>query len=426
MIRSKIKGDEWLAVGLSFVYFFSVLASYYVVRPVREELSAAVGSAQLPVFFGVTLAAMFVLTPLFSWVVSRWPRRIVIPLVYLFFILCQLLFVPLFSVQGELNPRTLGLLFFVWVSVFNLFVVSVFWSFMADIWDDAQARRLFPIIAVGGTVGAIAGPILTGSLVEEIGLQWLLVFSAGLLTLALVCVLFLGRWARRYGAHRFEVNSEAAVGGGMFDGLKQLFTNRFIQQMALLMVLSDAIGTTAYVLVIDYSGATFPDAIARTRFAASIDMSTNILQGAVQLTLTHWLLARLGAGPVIAISALISVCACLAMALAPDPYAPIIGTMPWVALVIIITRALTHGMVQPARESLYTLVPRSLRYKGKNAVDTVVWRAGDVASSLSINGLRSLGTTAGGFGYIGAALLATAGLIGWNLANCVERGDFKR
>lgn len=423
--RARIKVDEWGAVGLSFIYFFCVLAAYYVVRPVREQLSAEVGSAQLPWFFAATFLVTLLLTPLFSWIVSRWPRRIVIPFVYLFFIACQLMFVPFFMNQDLLSPRTLGIIFFVWVSVFNLFVVSVFWTFMTDIWSDMQARRLFPIIALGGTSGAVVGPTVTRTLVAYTGLAFLLVISAALLACALVCILFLGRWAHKHGAHRLEASSDAAVGGGMFDGLKQIFANPFIRQMAFLMVLGDAIGTIAYVLVTDYSGATFHDAIARTRFAASIDMTTNILQGVVQLTVTQWLLARMGAGVVIALSAVISVLTCLAMALANDPYIPVVGTMPWVALVIIITRALAHGMVQPARETLYTLVPRDIRYKGKNAVDTAVWRAGDIVSSLSINGLRALGVSAGGFGLIGALLIAMSGMLGWNLANRTEQGDFE-
>ena len=142
-------GGEWRAVVLSFVYFFCVLAAYYVMRPVREQLSAAVGSTQLPWFFAATFVATLLLTPVFAALVSRWPRRIVVPVVYVFFIACLLAFVPLFTNQGLLSPRALGMVFFVWVSVFNLFVVSVFWSFMADIWSDEQARRLFPIIAVG-------------------------------------------------------------------------------------------------------------------------------------------------------------------------------------------------------------------------------------------------------------------------------------
>jgi ATP:ADP antiporter, AAA family len=421
---SRVQGGEWRAVMLSFVYFFCVLAAYYVMRPVREQLSAAVGSTQLPWFFAATFVATLLLTPVFAWLVSRWPRRVVVPLVYVFFIACLLAFVPLFTNQGLLSPRALGTVFFVWVSVFNLFVVSVFWSFMADIWSDEQARRLFPIIALGGTSGAVVGPLITRQLVDVIGVAPLLVVSAALLVVALSCVVLLGRWAREYGARRHDVGHEAAVGGGMFDGLKQIFASPFMRNMALLMLLGDAIGTIAYVLVLDYSGATFHDAVARTRFAANIDLSTNILQVVVQLTLTRWLLMRHGAGPVIAVWAVVGVMVCLGMTLAHDAYAPVVASMPWVALVLIITRSLAYGMVQPARESLFTRVPRDLRYKGKNAVDTAVWRAGDVVSALSINGLKALGVGAAGFGVAGATVLAASGMIGWRLARRVERRDF--
>ena len=421
----KIKIEEWYAVILSFIYYFCILGAYYIIRPMRDQLAAEVGSVQLPWFFASTLIATMLLTPLFGWLVSRWPRRVVMPFVYLFFIGCQLIFIPFFNDKTLVSPRTFGIIFFVWVSVFNLFAVSVFWSFMTDIWNDTQARRLFPIIALGGTFGAVIGPIITNSLVESIGLALLLGLSAGLLTVAVVCVVFLGKWAHQHGVHRHDAGNESAIGGGMLDGLRQIFANPFIGKMSLIMLLSDAIGTIAYVLVTDYSGTTFPnDAIAQTRFAATMDLYANIIQVLVQLTITRWLLVRYGAGVVFAICAAIVVFACLTMTLINNPYALIIGAMPGVALLLIITRSLSHGMVQPARETLYTLVSRDLRYKGKNAVDTVVWRAGDLLSTLSMNGFRSLGVTVGGFGVIWAALAATSGWIAFRLANRAERGDF--
>ena len=142
--RGRVHGGEWHAVALSFVYFFCVLAAYYVMRPVREQLSAAVGSTQLPWFYAATFVATLVLAPVFGALVSRYPRPVVVPVVYLFFIACLLGFVPLFTMQGLLSPRALGTVFFVWVSVFNLFVVSVFWSFMADIWDEAAVASPVP------------------------------------------------------------------------------------------------------------------------------------------------------------------------------------------------------------------------------------------------------------------------------------------
>lgn len=422
----KVKIQEWYAVFLSFIYFFCVLGSYYVLRPMRDQLAVEAGSSQLPWFFSATFIATLVLTPLFSGLVSRWPRRIVMPLVYLFFIGCQLLFIPLFNNPNLLPPRTLGFLFFVYVSVFNLFVVSVFWSFMADIWSDAQARRLFPIIALGGSAGAILGPLLTSTLVEVMGLSSLLAISAGLLFVGVICIVFLGNWANHYGIHRDEVGNASAIEGTMLDGLKQIFTNPFIGTMAVMMLLSDAIETIAYVLVTDYSGIAFPhDVVSQTRFAANIDLFTNIIQIIVQLTVTRWLLVRYGAGLVFVICSGLIVLTCLMMALVNDPYAPMIGIMPSVALMMILTRSLSHGMIQPARETLFTLVPRKLRYKGKNAVDTVVWRAGDILSVLSIKGFHYLGVYVAGFGVIWATLSALAGLIGWRLANRVEKGEFK-
>lgn len=425
-IHSRIRIEEWYAVTLSFLYCFCILAAYYILRPIRDQMAVEVGSSQLPWFFGATFMATLILTPLFSWIVSRWPRRIIMPIVYIFFMSCQFIFILIWNDQNLLSTRNFGLLFFVWVSVFNLFVVSVFWSFMTDIWNDEQARRLFPIIALGGTLGAVSGPLITKSLVNITGLAYLLLVSMLLLCIAVICIKFLGNWAHRYGANRNKINNEAALGGGMLDGLKQIFTNSFIGNMSLMMLLNDAIGTIAYVLVTDYSGMTFPnDPIAQTSFAASMDLAANLLQIILQLTLSRWLLVHFGAGIVFALCSCIVVITSLSVTFSTTPYVPIVGAFPLVAIVMIISRSLAHSMIQSARETLYTLVPRNLRYKGKNAVETFVWRAGDVASLISITGFRSLGVNTAGFGVIWAALAAVSGIIGWHIANRVENGEFK-
>lgn len=422
----RVQGGEWRAVVLSFVYFFCVLAAYYVIRPVREQLSAAVGSTQLPWFYGATFVVTLALSPVFAALISRWPRRIVVPVVYAFFIACLLAFVPLFTHQGLLSPRMLGIAFFVWVSVFNLFVVSVFWSFMSDIWSTEQARRLFPIIAVAGTLGAVAGPTLTRTLVGVIGVGPLLIVSASLLGVALVCVVLLGQWARVHGARRNEVGHEAAVGGGMWDGLKQIFADPFMRGMAILLLLADGIGTVNYALVTDYSGATFTDAVARTRFAANVDLAGNLLTMATQLFVTRWLLPRNGPGFVILVWALASMVVLMVVVFSPDPHAPLLAGMPAVAIALIVSRGLAYGMAEPARHSLYTRVPRSVRYKGQNAVDTAVWRFGDVAIASGMNGLRTLGMTTGGFASLSAVAAVAAAAIGWRLARRVESGDTVR
>ncbi len=422
----RIHTGEWRGVVICLVYFFCVLAAYYVVRPVREQLSAAVGSTQLPWFYAATFIATLVLTPVFAALASRWPRRKLVPVVYLFFIACLLAFIPAFTHVGLLSPRMLGMVFFVWVSVFNLFVVSVFWIFMSDIWSLEQSKRLFPVIAVAGTLGALAGPALTRSLVDVIGVAPLLLVSASLLGIATVCVGVLGRWARVHGARRHEAGHEDAVGGGMWDGLKQIFTDPFIRGMAVLLLLADGIGTVNYALMIDYSGATFVDAAARTRFHADVDLVANLLTVIVQVALTRWLLPRKGPGLVIMLWALVSIAVLLVVVFSPDPHAPLftlpflLGPVAPTVLALIVSRGLAYGMAEPARHSLYTRVPRNVRYKGQDAVDTAVWRFGDLAIATGMNGLKTLGMTIGGFAGLSALAAFAAAGIGWKLWKRVE------
>ena len=161
--------SERRAAALSAAAFFFVLTSYYIMRPVRDQLSGPVGSSQLPLFYLGTFVAMVVLTPVFGAMVARFPRRRLLGWSYCFFIACLIAFVPAFLAQERIGARELGVVFFVWVSVFNLFVVSLFWSFMADIFDSAQARRTFPLIALGGMAGAVFGPMVTSLLVGLLG-----------------------------------------------------------------------------------------------------------------------------------------------------------------------------------------------------------------------------------------------------------------
>src|SRR4249919_2882556 len=151
--------QERRLLAISFFYFMCVLASYYMLRPLRDQFSAAVGSTNLWPFFVGTFVATLPMTALFGWLVARYPRERFVPAVYAFFIVCLLAFVPAFRAQEQIGARLLGIVFYIWVSVFNLSVVSVFWSYLADIFDSSQAKRLFPVVALGGSAGAIVGPI---------------------------------------------------------------------------------------------------------------------------------------------------------------------------------------------------------------------------------------------------------------------------
>lgn len=407
---------ELTALAYSAVYFFCVLAAYYVARPVRDQLIAAVGSTQLPWFYAATLAVTLVLVPVFAALVSRWPRRVAIPAVYVFFIACLLGFVPFFVDDDLLAPKVLGTVFFVWISVFNLFVVSVFWAVMSDIWTEEQSRRLFPLIGVAGTAGAISGPLLTRGLVDLIGVGPLLAVSAVLLAIAVGCVLRLGRWSERQGGRRGSAREGRPVGGGMFDGLKQVFSTPFVRNMALLLLLADGIGTVNYALVVDFSGSVFTDAVDRTRFAAEVDLAANLLTVMLQVFVTRWLLPRSGPGPMLVLWATSVMGALLFVALTPDPYAQLFGWMPPVAIAVIVGRGFAYGLAEPARHSLFAQVSRNERYKGQNTVDTAVWRFGDLAIALGMNALRSVGVGVSGLAGLAALSAATAGLVGWRAA----------
>ena len=402
-----IQRHEWFAVVVAFVYFFCVLAAYYVIRPVRDQLSAAVGSTQLPIFYAATFVATLALAPLFGALVARFPRRRFVPIVYLFFIAGMIAFIPLFKAQDAIDARLLGSAFFVYGSVFNLFVVSVFWSFMADLFDAEQAYRLFPVIALGGAVGAIAGPALTKALVFVVGVSGLLVVSATLLGLSIVCIFALSRWSCAHPVAGDERREQRIIGGNFLAGAIETLKSPLMRRIALLMLLGDAVGTVIYALLADYSGATYPTREARTNFAASIDLAANVLQALLQITLTRGLMVRFGPAPALALDGAVKAVMLAGLA---------VFSGAWIAIVAVVTRASAYGVFKPAFDSLYTQVDAETRYKTKNFIDTAVWRFGDLAVTSGFNGLRALGATLPGFAALTVLAAATSGWVGWRAA----------
>jgi len=198
----QVQREEIAALLWSFSYFFWLLCSYYVLRPVRDEMGIQGGVGNLPWLFTGTFLAMVAAVPLFGWVSSRFPRRKLLPMVYLFFAANLLLFHA--ALESGIAPTRTAQAFFIWVSVFNLFVVSVFWSFMADLFRNEQARRLYGFISAGGSAGALAGPVITATLAPAIGPVNLLSLSAVMLFAAVLCIyrLAAGRIAIRRTTHQ--------------------------------------------------------------------------------------------------------------------------------------------------------------------------------------------------------------------------------
>ena len=409
--RPAIQRHEWFAVGIAFVYFFCVLTAYYMIRPVRDQLSAAVGSTSLPLFYAATFAATLALTPLFGALVARFPRRKFVPIVYLFFIVGMIAFIPAFQMQETIGARLLGSIFFVWVSVFNLFVVAVFWSFMADIFDAEQAHRLFPVITLGGAVGALVGPALTKAFVFVVGVSGLLIVSSLLLGIAIACIVVLSRWSRNHPVAGDIRRDERVIGGGLLAGAIETLKSPLMRRIALLMLLGDAVGTVIYALLIDYSGATYPTREARIEFAAGIDLWANSLQMILQLVLTRPLMVRFGPGAAMAMDGAVKAVMLAGL---------IVFAGPWIAIVAIVTRASAYGVFKPAADSLYTRVDAETRYKTKNFIDTSVWRFGDLVITSGFNLLRWLGMALPGFAALTMLAAASSGWLGWRITRTPE------
>jgi AAA family ATP:ADP antiporter len=407
--------EQAAAPMLSALAFFFVMTSYYIIRPVRDQLSGAVGSQSLPLFYGAVFVVMLLLTPLFGMLVARFRRRQLLGWSYSFFILCLLAFVPAFVAQERIGARELGVVFFVWVSVFNLFVVSLFWSFMADIFSSGQARRVFSLIALGGMGGAIFGPLVTKLLVQLIGVAPLLLVSAAALSLSLALLLRLSAQHDRQPGSR----GGEAIGGSLWAGIKELWSRPFLRYMALMMLFGDGIGTLAYALVADYAKAHFTDTVARTSFYNDLDLATNLLGALLQLSLTRWLLIRHGAGWGLLLPALVNVVLLGGVALIGGGDLWLLGvSVPLLAVMSVATRGFAYGMTKPAVDALYTRVPRETRYKGKNFVETAVWRFGDVVVTSAVSGLRMLGWGIGGLALAGVGVATLAAMVarraGWS------------
>jgi ATP:ADP antiporter, AAA family len=402
-----VEREEWPAVILAFTYFFLVLAAYYVLRPVREQLSAAIGVQALLPFYTATFVVTLVLTPVYGWLVAHFPRKRFVPLVYLFFIANLLAFIPAFQAQGTFAPEILGAVFFVWMSVFNLFVVAVFWSFVADVFSATQAYRLFGIIALGGTLGAIAGPLLTKALVHIIGIAPLLGVASALLGGAVACILGLVAWSRRHPVAHDGSRNEAVIGGGFWTGAKQVAASPLLRRIAALMLLGDSVGGVLYNLQTDIGHRFYQDGAARTDFFASIDATTNVLMALTQIFVTRIVLTRCGPARSIAGTEVVNLLTLVTLALIAQPAA--------VAAALIVTRAGSYGVNNPAIDSLFTRVGREARYKAKGFIDTAVWRFGDVLVVGMVQVLRGFGATTPILAALAALAAAGAAWLAWQL-----------
>jgi AAA family ATP:ADP antiporter len=410
-----VRPEEIRALLWSFAYFFTLLAAYYVLRPVRDEMGLASGIKNLPWLFTATFVVMLAVMPLFGALVARIPRQRFIPLVYHFFTANILIFWLLLTFKVAMLDT--ARVFFVWISVFNLFAVSVFWSFMADLYQSEQGKRLFGFIAAGGSAGALLGPLIAAGLAEPIGRANLLLIAALLLEMAVLCAMRLESAAAVLKSGNVSTQAaprDSGVGGSGIAGLLMVLRSPYLAGIALWVALLSLAGTFLYFQQANIVAALTDDPNRRTAIFARIDLAVSLVTIIVQFTVTGKIIRRFGAGPAAAFLPLVFAAGFLALALTP---------MLWVVIAFqAAQRAANFAISNPARELLFTVLDRAEKYKAKYVIDNVVFRGGDAASGWLFHALRGLGME------LGAIALATVPVaLAWvALALALGRGHERR
>ena len=378
-----LEKHEYVAVGWSFTYFFCVLSSYYVLRPVREEMAVFSGANTIPWLFMGTFVAMLVATPIFGWVASRFPRRKFLPWVYLFFICNILIFWAVFSmaVDREQNHVWLGRIFFVWLSIFNLFVVSVFWSFMADIYSREQGRRLFGIITAGGSIGALLGGVATSALVVQIGFQNLFPIAAVLLGAAIFCIRRLRNWVSAENEIKGVAKKGKPLGGSPFAGVTHMMSSPYFAGIALSSIIASLLGTALYMFTANLLEQSELGTNERTQFFSNINNVTNLIALLCQMFVVRHVVSRFGVGVSLALMPVVSIAGFAMLAINP--------TLAAVAILTIARRGIGFGLTKPTTDMLYSVVTPEEKYKTKNFIDTAIYRGGDLVGTWSVRGLMS-------------------------------------
>jgi len=408
-----VQPEELRALAWAFLYFFCLLSSYYILRPLRDEMGIAGGVQHLQWVFTGTFLAMLAIVPVFGAVTSRFQLRKALPLIYLFFVGNILIFFFLFRALG--SPTALTVAFFIWTSVFNLFVISVFWSFMTDIFSNEQAHRLFGFVAAGGSAGALAGPGITALLAIPLGADNLLLISAGLLGFAILCIQRLLHWTQTVedtiGTAADTLPEEPpepgfaengvwsrSLGGGWLDGIRLVTKSPYLLGICLFILLTATLRTFLYFTQAHIVQGAFADPARRTTLFALMDLGVNVLTIFLQVIVTGRLLSRFGVPVALSLVPLFVILSLTGLGLAP--------ILPILVAAQIGTRAGNYSLIRPGREVLFTVVRRDEKYKAKNFIDTVIFRFGDAASGWVFAGITGVGLGLTGAAFIGIPLAA--------------------
>ncbi len=404
-----IESGEVTLLLASFGMFFLILCGYYILRSIRDTAGVVIGKEGLEQIFIAVFAVMLAVVPIFGWLVSRFPRRRIVPVIYTFFALNILgfwlglgssdadqarLFIQSLSGGDAAAGGWYGAIagydpswasvFFVWISIYNLFTISLFWSLMAELYHTEQAKRLFGFVAAGGTLGGITGSSITSSLAVSLGANNLLLVSAACLVLAMALSVVLRNHAQPMSEPDSGTPQTAA---SVLDGAIKVLTTPFLFRIALYIFIANVVGTYFYLEQSRIVGEALPDGAQRLAFFSSRDLTVSILTVSLELFVTGRLMQRFGLMPSLTILPLSAGIALAALLVAPG--------LQMIAAIMVIERSLAYAISNPAIKVLWTSVSPDEKYKAQNFVDTVVYRGGDASSGAIF---RAIGQAAGSAG----------------------------
>lgn len=412
-----VREDEMSALFWATAYGFLIQFSYYILRAVRDEISSA-DRGNLQLLWTGTFLAMMVAVPLYSWVASRYPRGVFVPLANRFFIANLVAFYVALEVLPDAAFIWIDRVFYVWAAVFALFVVTVYWGFIADCFRNDQGKRLFAFIAVGSSIGGILGSTVTATLAELLPRFALLLIACVPLEAASWCVAVLHRrfslaGKRGAAAESREQEGGQPLGGTAWSGIKVVFGSRYLMGIAGFIALMTFASTVLYFAQAHVFGEAITDRGERTALYAKVDLAVNILTVVFQVYLTAKIIRWIGVGVALAAVPALVCLGFLGLGLVP--------TLTMIVIVQVAYRAGRYGIARPPREVLFTVVSREEKYKSKAFIDAAVYRGGDLVSGWIYAGLAALGLSIGAIALMAAPLAAVWALLGLRLGTQQEQ-----
>jgi len=409
---AKIEGNELRSVLLAFAFVFTLMAAWYILRPVRDAMASDWSDAEVSILWNINFFASVAVVALYGFAVSRVSFKYLVPGVYGFFALTFIGFY--FGVSALEDRELIDKIFYVWVSVFSLFHISVFWSFMSDLFNKEQSNRLFAFIAAGSSAGALVGPLIPALFADDLGVDMLMLIASVALLLPIAIVLYLEK-LKVTDLHNEDVHADlraAKIGGNPFAGFKMFVTNPYLLAIGVFILLYTAIGSFVYFeqknLLADYSRA------ERTEILAMIDWIVNILTFGIGMFATSRIVTKFGMATTLALVPVFIAAGLLILAFAP--------ILIVVLALQVARRAGNYAITRPAREMLFTAVDRETRFKAKPVIDIVVYRGGDALSSIAFAGLtEGVGLGLAAMAAIGAGIAAV-----WAAVGAYLGGMFKR